>query len=204
MSVAKGLRAVARSPSHWLKNTVTVSSLTSVGCTTTTLDTSETAARKLSAVDRCIEILSDSMAKLPTYCVDRVTRERVELPLLQLLNIRPNEAMAPSVRKKLLEASRLTRGNSYDWIRRNPYTAEIVELIPQCIQKNESCLSNLEKSELEACSLSDLLICHYLSRLLEIDPEEINSMRFVKKKKTKVQEGDNFSAIAKVGRMRSR
>lgn len=130
MSVAKGLRAVARSPSHWLKNTVTVSSLTSVGCTTTTLDTSETAARKLSAVDRCIEILSDSMAKLPTYCVDRVTRERVELPLLQLLNIRPNEAMAPSVRKKLLEASRLTRGNSYDWIRRNPYTAEIVELIP--------------------------------------------------------------------------
>ena len=82
--------------------------------------------------------------------------------------------------------------------------SEIVELIPQCIQKNESCLSNLEKSELEACSLSDLLICHYLSRLLEIDPEEINSMRFVKKKKTKVQEGDNFSAIAKVGRMRSR
>ena len=82
--------------------------------------------------------------------------------------------------------------------------SEIVELIPQCIQKNESCLSNLEKSELEACSLSDLLICHYLSRLLEIDPEEINSMRFLKKKKTKVQEGDNFSAIAKVGRMRSR
>ena len=128
MSVAKGLRAVARSPS--VKNAVTVDTLTAVGYSPTTLDTSETAARKLSAVDRCIEILSDSMAKLPTYCVDRVTRERVELPLLRLLNIRPNEAMAPSVRKKLLEASRLTRGNSYDWIRRNPYTAEIIELIP--------------------------------------------------------------------------
>lgn len=130
MSVSKGLRAVARSPSRQLGNAVTVGSLAAVGYSPTTLDTSETAARKLSAVDRCIEILSDSMAKLPTYCVDRVTRKRVELPLLQLLNIRPNEAMAPSVRKKLLETSRLTRGNSYDWIRRDPYTAEIVELIP--------------------------------------------------------------------------
>lgn len=128
MSMSQGIRAVARSPS--VKNAVTADTLTAVGYSPTTLDASETAARKLSAVDRCIEILSDSMAKLPTYCVDRVTRERVELPLLQLLNIRPNEAMAPSVRKKLLEASRLTRGNSYDWIRRNPYTAEIVELIP--------------------------------------------------------------------------
>ena len=130
MSVAKGLRAVARSPSRKPSNAVTVSSLASVGYTPTTLDSSETAARKLSAVDRCIEILSDSMAKLPTYCVDRVSRERVDIPLLRLLNVRPNEAMAPSVRKKLLEASRLTRGNSYDWIRRDPYTAEIVELIP--------------------------------------------------------------------------
>ena len=92
MSVAKGLRAVARSPS--VKNAVTADTLTAVGYSPTTLDTSETAARKLSAVDRCIEILSDSMAKLPTYCVDRVTRERVELPLLRLLNIRPNEATA--------------------------------------------------------------------------------------------------------------
>lgn len=82
-----------------------------------------------------------------------------------------------------------------------PRTAsQIEELIPQCIQKNESCLSNLKKDELEACSLSDLLICQYLSRLLEeIDPEEISSIRFSKKRKSKVQESDNFSAIAKVG-----
>ena len=128
MSVSKGLRAVARSPSA--KNAVTVGTLTSVGYAPTTLDTSETAARKLSAVDRCIEMLSDSMAKLPAYYVDRATRARVDLPLLRLLNVRPNEAMAPSTRKKLLETSRLTRGNSYDWIRRDPYTAEIIELIP--------------------------------------------------------------------------
>ena len=78
--------------------------------------------------------------------------------------------------------------------------SQVEELIPSCIQKNESCLSNLEKGELEACSLSDLLICQYLSRLLEeIDPVEIGSMRFAKKRKSKAQESDNFSAIAKVG-----
>lgn len=130
MSVRSGLQAVARSPSKKVRNAVTVSTLSAAGMSPAAADTSETAARKLSAVDRCIEILSDSMAKLPTYCVDRRTRERVEIPLLQLLNVRPNEAMTPSVRKKLLEASRLSRGNSYDWIRRDPYTAEIVELIP--------------------------------------------------------------------------
>ena len=130
MSVRSGLQAVARSPSKKVRNAVTVSTLSTAGMSPAAADTSETAARKLSAVDRCIEILSDSMAKLPTYCVDRRTRERVEIPLLQLLNVRPNEAMTPSVRKKLLEASRLSRGNSYDWIRRDPYTAEIVELIP--------------------------------------------------------------------------
>lgn len=129
MSIRDGLRAVARSPSG-MRNAVTVSSLTAAGYSPAAADTSETAARKLSAVDRCIEILSDSMAKLPTYCVDRVTRERVDLPILRLLNVRPNEAMTPSVRKKLLESSRLARGNSYDWIRRDPYTAQIVELIP--------------------------------------------------------------------------
>lgn len=130
MSVRSGLQAMARSPSRQPSNSVTVSALTAAGLSPALADTSETAARKLSAVDRCIEILSDSMAKLPTYCVDRKSRERVDLPLLRLLNVRPNEAMTPSVRKKLLEASRLSRGNSYDWIRRDPYTAEIVELIP--------------------------------------------------------------------------
>ena len=130
MSIVKGIRAVARSPSRQVRGAVTVDSLTASGYPSGGLDHGEAYARKLSAVDRCIEILSDSMAKLPTYCVDRVSRKRVELPLLKLLNVRPNEAMAPSVRKKLLESSRLARGNSYDWIRRNPYTAEIIELIP--------------------------------------------------------------------------
>ena len=39
------------------------------------------AAMKLSAVDRCVEVLSDSMAKLPVYVMDRSSREKVDHPL---------------------------------------------------------------------------------------------------------------------------
>ena len=130
MSIVKGIRAVARSPSQRVRGAVSVDSLTAAGYSPDGTQTSESFSRKLSAVDRCMEILSDSMAKLPTYCVDRMSRKRVELPILELLNVRPNEAMTPSVRKKLLETSRLAGGNSYDWIVRDPYTARIKELIP--------------------------------------------------------------------------
>ena len=93
-------------------------------------DTNESLARKLSAVDRCIEILSDSMGKLPSFIMDSRTRERVDLPLLQLLNVRPNEAMSPSVAKKVVETSRLVTGNGYEWILRSPRTGRITEIIP--------------------------------------------------------------------------
>lgn len=129
MSLTKGIRAVAQSPSHC--KAVTMDTLRTVGYPTGgSVQTGETLARKLSAVDRCIEILSDSMGKLPAYLMDSHTRKRVDDPVLILLNIRPNEAMTPLVRKKLLETSRLIYGNSYDWIVRNPRTGAIQELIP--------------------------------------------------------------------------
>ena len=93
-------------------------------------DTNESLARKLSAVDRCIEILSDSMGKLPSFIMDSRTRERVDLPLLKLLNVRPNEAMSPFVAKKVVETSRLVTGNGYEWILRSPRTGRITEIIP--------------------------------------------------------------------------
>ena len=93
-------------------------------------DANESLARKLSAVDRCIEILSDSMGKLPSFIVDSRTRERVDLPLLKLLNVRPNEAMSPFVAKKVVETSRLVTGNGYEWILRSPRTGRITEIIP--------------------------------------------------------------------------
>lgn len=54
----------------------------------------------------------------------------VALPILQLLNVRPNEAMTPFIRKKVLETSRLVNGNGYDWIVRDPKSGRPVELIP--------------------------------------------------------------------------
>ena len=128
MSIRNGLRAVARSPSA--QKALTAGALAAAGYPVTGIDTGETFARKLSAVDRCIELLSDSMGKLPCFIMDSRTRERQQLPLLQLLNVRPNEAMTPFIRKKVLETSRQVNGNGYDWILRNPRTGRIEELIP--------------------------------------------------------------------------
>ena len=130
MSMSNGLRAMARSPSLHSK-TVTVDTLVAAGYPAVGTETGESFARKLSAVDRCIEILSDSIGKLPNYLFDSKTRRRIpDDPVLQLLNIRPNEAMTPTIRKKVLETSRLVDGNGYDWILRSERTGRIRELIP--------------------------------------------------------------------------
>lgn len=87
-------------------------------------------AQKLSAVFACIDIRSDDMSVLPAYLLNTATMERVQHPIITLLNVRPNELMTPSVRKKVLERSILTTGNAYDWIIRDPVSREPVELIP--------------------------------------------------------------------------
>ena len=128
MSMARGIQAARRPRTE---NALTATSLLAAGVPSTgVIDDSASFARKLSAVDRCIEIISDSMSKLPHYALDRSTMQRVDHPVLQLLNVRPNEAQVPSVRKKLLETSRLEGGNSYDWIIRNKRTMQPEELIP--------------------------------------------------------------------------
>ena len=89
---------------------------------------------RLGDVNRCVEILSDDMAKLPWYLFDMNTRQRPDGGwLLYLLNVRPNEGMTPFVAQKLVEASVLLNGNGYVWIVRdrggaNPY--EPRELLP--------------------------------------------------------------------------
>lgn len=88
-------------------------------------------ATRLADVSRCIEILSDDMAKLPFYMFSDVSKKRIyEGSLLYLLRQRPNEAMTPSDFKKLQETSVLTQGNSYVWIVRNAETFAPEELIP--------------------------------------------------------------------------
>ena len=51
-------------------------------------------------------------------------------PVLDLLNLWPNEAMTPFIRRKMLELNRLIRGFAVEWILRDPITMEPVELIP--------------------------------------------------------------------------
>ena len=128
MSMGDGLRALKK---PGVSNATTVETLITAGFPAGGVDPPETAARKLSAVDRCIEILSDSMAKLPSYVIDTNTRQRkTDHYLLKLLNVRPNEAMTPFIHKKVLETSRLEGGNGYEWLIRNRKTGFIDETIP--------------------------------------------------------------------------
>lgn len=127
MSMSKGLVRMARSPTR--TKSVTASGLIAAGYPAAGEDP-ETFARKLSAVDRCMSILAGSMSKLPNFIMDSRTRERLDHPLLRLLNVRPNEAMTPSIRKEVLENSRNEGGNGYDWILRDPRTGRVTELIP--------------------------------------------------------------------------
>lgn len=113
------------------RNATTIQTLAASGIPIGSFESSAAStAMKLSAVNRCIEVLSDSMSKLPVYAFDSKTRERISHPLHRLLSVRPNEAMTPSVRKKLLEANRLIHGNAYEWIIRDPRSLHPVELLP--------------------------------------------------------------------------
>lgn len=127
MSLRRGLQYLARSPT---RKAVTPAALVAAGYPAAGAEAPETYARKLSAVDRCMSILAGSMAKLPNFVMDTNTRERLQHPILRLLNVRPNEAMVPSVRKEVLENSRNEGGNGYDWVVRDPRTGRVEELIP--------------------------------------------------------------------------
>ena len=127
MSARNGLRVLIRAPT--VEN-LSAGSLITAGYPVGGAEVNETTARKLSAVDACMEILSNSMAKLPNFVMDSTTRVRVAHPILELLNVRPNKAMTPFIRKKVLENSRNEGGNGYDWIVRDPRTLRPVELIP--------------------------------------------------------------------------
>lgn len=114
------MRASLRSPPK-AQNATTVATLTAAGLPANLTDTGITAAMKLSAVDRCIEALSDSIGKLPIYVMDRKTRERIDdHPLNEILMLRPNEAQTPTVAKKMIEANRNCGTGGYAWIMRSP------------------------------------------------------------------------------------
>lgn len=88
-------------------------------------------AMKISTVNRCVEVLSNSMAVLPVYIMNEDTKERLPHHRLgRVLWSRANEAMSSFDYNRLMLCSQLLRGNAYAWISRDRATGHIRELIP--------------------------------------------------------------------------
>lgn len=88
-------------------------------------------AMKISTVNRCVEVLSNSMAVLPIYIMDEGTKERLpDHRLGQVLWGRANEAMSSFDYQRLMMCNQLLRGNAYAWIYRDGLSGAPRELIP--------------------------------------------------------------------------
>lgn len=88
-------------------------------------------AMKVSTVNRCVEVLSSSMAVLPVYIMNERTKERLpEHHLNRMLWGRANEAMTSFDYQRLMLCNQLLRGNAYAWICRDPNSGHPTELIP--------------------------------------------------------------------------
>lgn len=90
----------------------------------------QSSAMKIAAVSACVDVVSNSMAKLPVFVMNDKTKEHIDDPLSRLLSLRPNEIMTPAVFKKLLETYRLLWGNAYALMVRSSRSGEIQELLP--------------------------------------------------------------------------
>ena len=88
-------------------------------------------AMKISTVDRCVEVLSNSMAVLPVYIMDEGTKKRLARHRLgRVLWGRANEAMSTYDYERLMLCNQLLRGNAYAWVFRDQATGHPRELIP--------------------------------------------------------------------------
>ena len=88
-------------------------------------------AMKVSTVNRCVEVLSTSMAVLPVYIMNERTKERLpDHRLGRVLWGRANEAMTTFDYQRLMLCNQLLRGNAYAWINRDPNSGHPRELIP--------------------------------------------------------------------------
>jgi HK97 family phage portal protein len=88
-------------------------------------------AMKVSTVNRCVEIRSNTIAMLPVYLMNEGTKERMEdHPLYQVLGDRPNEAMSRFDYERLMSCNLDLKGNAYAWISRDRRSGWPTELIP--------------------------------------------------------------------------
>lgn len=88
-------------------------------------------AMKISTVNRCVEVLSNSMAVLPIYLMNEHSYERLPKHRLgKVLWERPNEDMTPFDMWGLMLRNEILKGNGYAWICRSPSSGEVEELLP--------------------------------------------------------------------------
>jgi len=78
---------------------------------------------KLSTVYRCVEVLSNSMAKMPFFIVDTSTHKKPNdlqsKQIKYLLNVETNKVLTPYGFHKVMEFNRLYTGNAYALIQSN-------------------------------------------------------------------------------------
>jgi len=121
-------RTAGRAPRDAPK-TENATTVTSLGLSGSYVRTDQDAAMKLSTVSRCIDILSDSIGKMPFYVYDSA-RNRVDHEVTELLQVRPNPWQTPFTMRKQLEAERVSNGNGVAWIRRDRASLRPLEIVP--------------------------------------------------------------------------
>ena len=88
-------------------------------------------AMKISAVNRCVEVLGNAVGVLPTFVMNEGTKEHLnEHRLTKVLAQRPNEAMTPFDFNRLLMCNQILRGNAYAWSWRDGVSGHVKERIP--------------------------------------------------------------------------
>lgn len=129
IGIARGLRRLtAWAAQEKPQNAVTVAALRSAGMEG--YAGGADAAMKLSAVDRCVELLSSDIAKLPICVFDRNSREeRRDHRLNRLLGLKCNSIQTSFEAMKLVEAGRLCGGNGYLLVEREPGSLRPVALV---------------------------------------------------------------------------
>lgn len=88
-------------------------------------------AMKISAVNRCVEVLSTSMAVLPVFIADEGSHKRLTNHRLgPVLWERANEDMTPFDYSRLMLGNEVLKGDAYAWLNRDPRTGYVRERIP--------------------------------------------------------------------------
>lgn len=99
----------------------------------------------LSGVYNCVEMMSNTMSKLPLFVMDNNTKKHIDDDnLYKVLNIQPNQNMNATVYKKLIETWRLIYGNAYVLpVRKGLKLTELLPIHPSCVdifKKNSNVL----------------------------------------------------------------